>query len=373
MEGLLDGVRVVDLSRILAGPLAAQLLAEMGADVTKVESPSGDPSREIGPHVDGRSLYFAAFNTGKRGVVLDLHDPDDAARLERLLAGADVLIDNFRPDAAASLGLDPPGVARRHPQLVHVTVSGYGHDSERGGEGAFDVTVQAESGIMAVTGQPDGEPARAGVPISDLAAGMWAALGAVGALFARGRTGTGRHLEVPLLDATLPLLSYMATAALHTGVEPGRVGSGHHEVVPYRAYPTRDGGWLVVAVLADKFWPALCDALGLHVLGAEAELQTGPARRAARDRIDAAVAEALAELDRGEAKRRLDAAQVPNAPVLSVLEALGTPYVEHRGLVTEVCGNDRHYHVVRGPLATAPATPAPDLGEHQADLDPVAP
>lgn len=367
MHGLLDDVEVVDLSRILAGPFAAQLLGEMGAHVTKVEPPAGDPARQIGPHVDGRSLYFSAFNTGKRGVVLDLEDTDDRAALDGLLARADVLIENFRPDTGARLGLAPAEIAARHPQLVHVTVSGYARDSERAGEGAFDVTIQAEAGIMGVTGVSGGEPARAGVPITDLAAGMWAALGAVGALFARHRTGRGRHVEVPLLDATLPLLSYVATAALHTREEPPRVGSGHHEVVPYRAYATADDRWLVVAVLADKFWEPLCVALGLDDLRDDGRLTAGPDRRAARERVDTAVATAIARLDRDEAKRRLDAAQVPNAPVLSVLEALSTPYVRERGLVTEVAAGASSYHIVRGPLATAAPTPAPLLDERQAE------
>ncbi|MBW3664224.1 MAG: CoA transferase [Actinobacteria bacterium] len=370
MTGLLEGVRVVDLSRVLAGPFAAHVLAEMGATVTKVEAPEGDPAREIGPHADGRSLYFATFNTGKRGVVLDLTDADDRAALDRMLGDVDVLVDNFRPGAARDLGLDPQTVATRHQHLVHVTVSGYARGSERSDEGAFDVTVQAEAGIMAVTGEPGGPPARAGVPISDLAAGLWAALGALGGLVARQRTGRGTHIEIPLLDATLPLLSYMATAALHTGDEPPRVGSGHHEVVPYRAYATADGGWLVVAALADKFWPRLCDALGLTELASDPTLRTGAGRRVARDRVDQVVAGALGRLDRDEAKRRLDAAQVPNAPVLSLLEAIATPYVAARGIVVEVGEGAGAYRLVRGPLhGSQPPAAAPGLGEHQGDLE----
>ncbi|MDQ3972737.1 MAG: CoA transferase, partial [Actinomycetota bacterium] len=177
-QGLLSGVRVVDLSRVLAGPFAAQVLAEMGADVIKVEQPTGDPARGIGPHVDGRSLYFSALNTGKRGVALDLADPSGRAGLDALLASADIVVENFRPAAASALGCDPASLLVRHPGLTVVTVSGYARGSQRADSPALDLTVQAESGIMSVTGEPGGPPVRAGVPVGDLAAGLWAALAA---------------------------------------------------------------------------------------------------------------------------------------------------------------------------------------------------
>lgn len=366
---LLDGLVVVDLSRVLAGPFAARVLAELGAEVIKVESPDGDPARAIGPHQDGRSLYFATFNSGKRGVVLDLRDPADRARLDRLLDRADVVVENFRPRAAAELGLTPERLLTDHPQLVVVTVSGYARDSDRAEEGAFDVAVQAEAGIMALTGEPDGPPVRAGVPISDLAAGLWAALGAVAGVLARQRTGRGCHLEVPLLDATLPLLSYVATAALHTGVEPPPVGSGHHELVPYRAYRAADG-WVVIAVLSDKFWPPLCAALDLDDLAARADLRTVVGRRAARREIDTRIEQAVAPLRVAELVERLRTAGVPHAPVRSVLDALSTPYVEGRGLVERIATAEGDYAVVRGPLpGVRPLGPAPALGADQHLLD----
>jgi crotonobetainyl-CoA:carnitine CoA-transferase CaiB-like acyl-CoA transferase len=366
MSGLLDGVRVLELARVLAGPFGGQVLAEMGADVVKLEFPAGDWARTTSPHLDGRSLYFSSVNTGKRGVVVDPATVEGKRRLEGLLGAADVVVENFRPPAAADLGLLPDQLLARHPRVVLVTVSGYARESARSGEPAYDVSIQAEAGLMSVTGEPGGRPARAGVPISDLVAGMWAALAAVSGLVSRGRTGRGVHLEVPLLDATLPLLSYMAPAALHHGIDPPPVGSGHHVITPYGAFQTRDG-WVVVAVLADKFWPKLCDALGLGGLApaVRPELGSNQARLAVRGEVESTVAEAMAPLTTAEALARLGTAGVPHAPVLGLLGALRSPYVQTRGIVCTVDAPEGSYDVVQGPLHDGRTRrPAPALGEH---------
>lgn len=363
-RGLLTGVRVVDLSRVLAGPFGAMQLAEMGADVVKVEFPSGDPVRALGPHQGERSLYFSAVNTGKRGVVLDPATPVGRDHLEELLAAADVVVENFRPAAARALGLDAAGLRARHPHLVIVTVSGYAHGSERADEAAYDVSVQAESGVMSVTGTPGGPPNRAGVPLSDLAGGLYAALAAVSGLVSRATTGQGVHVEVPLLDATLPLLSYMATAAADAGVDPPPVSSGHHRIVPYGAYEATDG-WVVIAVLADRFWPPLCDVLGLTSLRDRPDLQANAGRLAARDEVDGAVARAIAQLTVGVAVDRLRGAGVPAAPVLGITDALATDYAKQRGMVRQVDAPEGSYTLVQGPLrAVGTDRPAPALGQH---------
>ncbi|MDH5616057.1 MAG: CoA transferase, partial [Acidimicrobiia bacterium] len=303
MSGLLDGVRVVDLSRVLAGPFAGQVLAEMGADVIKVEPPEGDMARGIGPHINGRSMYFSSLNTNKRGVVLDLTTGPGRRGLEALLDTADIVVENYRPGAIEKLGLAPEALLERHPRLVVVTISSYARGSELENEGSFDLIAQAESGIMSLTGEEGGAPVRAGVAISDLAAGLWGALGAVAAYAVALREGRGRHVEVPLLDSAMSLLTYLATSAMETGVDPGPVGSGHHNIVPYRAFATTDG-WVVVAVIGDKFWPLLCEALELDDLAARADLRTNPQRTAARHEIDATVAAALGRLSTEEALRR---------------------------------------------------------------------
>lgn len=364
MNGLLDGVRVIDLSRVLAGPYAGQVLAEMGADVIKVEPPEGDMARGIGPFVDGRSLYFSSLNTGKRGIVLDLTTEDGSAALDALLETADIVIENYRPAAVKKLGLEPADLLARHPRLVVVTISGYARGSARSADGSFDLIAQAESGIMSVTGEEGGAPVRAGVAISDLAAGLWAALGGVAAYAGRLRDGRGRHVEVPLLDSAMSLLVYMATSAMGTGVDPAPVGSGHHNIVPYRAFATRDG-WVVIAVIGDKFWPLLCNAIGLEHLAEDERLRTNPQRTASRREVDAAVEAAVARYTTDQALKRLAAAGVPHGPLNTVLEAVATPYARETAMVAEIDTPEGGYRVVQGPLRAGDAPrPAPTLGEH---------
>lgn len=368
MSGLLDDVRVIDLTRVLAGPYAGQVLAEMGADVIKVEPPEGDMARGIGPFVDGRSLYFSSLNTGKRGIVLDLTTEAGTEALHALLETADILLENYRPAAVKKLGLEPGLLLTRHPRLVIVTISGYARDSSRAADGSFDLIAQAESGIMSITGEEGGAPVRAGVAISDLAAGLWAALGGVAAYAGRLRDGRGRHVEVPLLDSAMSLLAYMATSAMGTGVDPAPVGSGHHNIVPYRAFATRDG-WVVVAVIGDKFWPLLCNAIGLEHLAGDDRFRTNPQRTDAREEVDAAVESAVARFSTEEALARLSVAGVPHGPLNTVLQAIAMPYVKETGMVGEVETSDGNYRVVQGPLRAGNSKrPAPTLGEHTNEI-----
>jgi len=368
MSGLLDGVRVVDLTRVLAGPYAGQVLAEMGADVIKVEPPEGDMARGIGPFINGRSLYFSSLNTGKRGIVLDLTTDSGSEALHALLETADIVIENYRPAAMKKLGLDPNDLLARHPRLVVVTISGYARSSSRSADGSFDLIAQAESGIMSITGEQEGAPVRAGVAISDLAAGLWAALGGVAAYSARLRDGRGRHVEAPLLDSAMSLLVYMATSAMGTGVDPAPVGSGHHNIVPYRAFATRDG-WVVISVIGDKFWPLLCNAIGLEHLADDDRLLTNDQRTGARAEVDEAVETAIAELTTEEALETLQQAGVPHGSLNTVLQAVSTPYVEETGMVAEVDSPEGSYRVVQGPLRTGnPTRPAPSLGQHTDEI-----
>lgn len=366
--GLLEGVRVVDLSGVLAGPYAASVLAEMGADVIKVEPPAGDVARAIGPHLNGVSTYFASLNTGKRGIVLDLTTDSAGAALDLLLERADIMVSNFLPSTAAKLRCDPVGVAVRHPQLVIVSITGYASDSDRSEEGAFDLIAQAESGIMSVTGEPGRPPVRAGVAISDLVTGLWGAMAATAGLAARDRDGKGRILEVPLLDSSLPLLSYMATSALATGQAPDRVGSGHHAIAPYGAYSTADG-WIVLAAIGDRFWLPLCRALDLPAAAHTERLATNAGRAAGREAVDELISAAVAPMTSRDAIRRLKAAGVPTAPINNLLEALSTPYVQAQGLVADVNAQEGSYRVIQGPLRTGPPQrPAPRLGEHTEEI-----
>jgi crotonobetainyl-CoA:carnitine CoA-transferase CaiB-like acyl-CoA transferase len=321
------------------------------------------------PHVDGRSLYFSALNSNKRGIVLDLTTEAGQEAFAALLADADILLENLRPAAARRLGLEPASLLERRPELVVVSISGYARDSAWSEVPALDLTAQAETGIMSVTGEPGGPPVRAGVPVGDLAAGMWAAMAALAGTVDRLRTGRGRAIEVPLIDATLTLTSYVATAAAHTGEDPPPVGSGHHSVAPYRAYPTMDG-WVAIAVIGDRFWPALTAALELDEAGFDGlDLARNVARNAHREAVDAAVVTALSRLRVEEVCTRLADAGVPHAPVNGMVDALATPYVVERGMVAEVAAPEGSYRTVRGPLNDGRAVrPAPGLGEHTAEV-----
>jgi len=366
---LLDGVRVLDLSRVLAAPFTGRVLAEMGAEVVKVEYGRGDPAHAIGPHWGERSLYYSSLNSGKKGIRLDLTSRDGLRALDDLLAASDVVIENFRASTAKALGLEPRRLLQRHPRLVITSVTSYARDSERSDEGAFDLTIQAEAGIMSVTGEPGRPPVRAGVPISDLAAGMWAVAATLGALFARERDGAGRHVEVPMLDAALPLLAYVGTTALAAEHDPEPVGSGHHDAAPYGAYGTRDG-WVVIAALSDKFWLALCGALGLEELARRDDLATNVGRAVARAEVDAAVAAKVAELTTAEALAQLRRADVPHAPVNGAIAALTAPYVAERGLLERVDSPEGTYYVATTPLKEEGVRlhAAPTVGEHTGEV-----
>jgi crotonobetainyl-CoA:carnitine CoA-transferase CaiB-like acyl-CoA transferase len=299
---------------------------------------------------------------------LDLTTGPGRRGLEGLLDTADIVIENYRPRAIEKLGLEAGSLIERHPRLVVVSISSYARGSDREHEGSYDLIAQAETGIMSLTGEEGGAPVRAGVAISDLAAGLWGALGAVAAYAVAIRDDRGRHVEVPLLDSAMSLLSYVATSAMGTGMDPGPVGSGHHNIVPYRAFATADG-WVVVAVLGDKFWPLLCDALELEELAAEVDLRINRRRTADRERIDAAVSGALGRLTTEEALRRLATAGVPHAPLNTVLQAVASPYVQQAGMVAEVDSPEGPYRVVQGPLRSGNIVrPAPGLGEHTREV-----
>ena len=357
---LLEGVKVLDLSRILAGPFATQSLAQMGADVIKVESPEGDPSRRIGPFAGERSLYFSSLNTGKRSVVIDLRA--DRPSLDPLLDWADIVVDNFRPGSLEQLGLNIDSIRETRPELVWISVTGYRSDSARAQEPAYDLSAQAEGGIMAVTGDADGPPVRAGVAISDLATGLWAATAALGAYPRRLLSGEGAHLEIPLVDSTMTLLSYVATSAAFTGKEPGRVGSGHHTLVPYGAYPTRDG-WIALAIIGDKFWHRLVATFNLEV----GDWGTNEQRRGERGRVDEVVAEAFAAYTTNELSEILAGADIPHSPIRGVLELMADEY--GAGATQDFQTESAPYRLVNAPTGPVPGLrPAPRLGEHTKEV-----
>jgi crotonobetainyl-CoA:carnitine CoA-transferase CaiB-like acyl-CoA transferase len=318
---MLNGTRIVDFSRILAGPLATMMLGDLGADVIKVERPGGgDDTRGWGPPFDerGESAYYLSVNRNKLSLVADLDSPKDRTLIAELIQGADVVVDNFRLGALERRGLAPEAFVARHPRLIWCTISGFGPVSDRPG---YDFIAQAEGGWMAITGEPRGGPMKVGVAVADVVAGKDAAIAVLAALVARATSGNGRRIHVSLAASATAALVNVAQNALVTGREAARFGNGHANLVPYDLFSTSDRP-IVIAVGSDAQWRSLVRALELPDLAADAALATNAGRLANRDRVIGALAARLGARPAAAWRRALDTAGVPNGVVKSVLEAL---------------------------------------------------
>jgi crotonobetainyl-CoA:carnitine CoA-transferase CaiB-like acyl-CoA transferase len=355
----LAGIRVIDASRVLAGPFATMLLADLGAEVIKVEPPDGDESRAWGPPwwgdpADRRSAYFASVNRNKRSVVLDLRTDAGRATLDRLLATADLLFHNYRPSTAARLGLQADALQARHPRLVVATVTGFtGDDADRP---AYDLLAQAVSGLMSITGEPDGPPMKVGVAVVDLLAGLECAVGALAALVGRGRTAS---VQVSLVEAGIGALINVLGGHLATGQAPMRQGNAHANIAPYQAFAARDGH-LVIACGNDRQFGRLLLALGLR--DADGRFATNPQRIAARDELSARIEAATKVRGRDELLSALRAADVPAGSVNTVAEALASM---GDGWARELDGIRMAPSGIRmDGTGVVPRLPPPLLGEH---------
>jgi CoA:oxalate CoA-transferase len=362
----LHGIRVLDLTRMLAGPYATMLLADMGADVIKVEDPAGDPIRRMGPpfEPDGRSAYFMAVNRNKRSVVLDLRTERDRVRFLRLVATADAVVDNFRAGVMERLRLTPASLRAVKPDIVTCSLTAFGGDGPYRDLPAFDLVLQAMGGGMSITGEPGGAPTRSGIPMGDLAGGIFAALAVCAALLKRERTGEGEHVDLSLLDVQVSLLTYVAQYHLTDGQVPGPVGSGHQSVVPYQAFATADGH-VVVAVFGENFWAPLCRVLRLEDLAAR--YPDNASRYAHREAVVACIQRRLAERTTDEWVAALRAAGVPGGPVNTIDRVLHDPQVRHRGMVA----TDGERDLLGNPIKTGALDrfrPAPALGQDDAEL-----
>ncbi len=336
----LQGIVIVDLSRILAGPFAAQLLADLGAEVSKVESPAGDPTRRWGPPfagddpTAGDSAYFRCANRGKRTVEIDLDQTGGRARLDALLDDADVLVENFRPASAKRLGLRPDELRARFPRLVVASIRSFASDTEARDRPGYDFLAQAEAGWMSVTGEPDGRPAKVGIALVDVLAGLYLANGIQAALAHRARTGVALHVEVPLMEAALAGLVNVGSGVLMTGRSPRRFGNGHPNIVPYQTFRVADGE-VAIAVGNDRQFADLMRALDLDAtFAAEPGWCTNPGRVVDRERVVQAIEAATMARTRSEILRICETAQVAAGPVRTVDEALLGPEGQlHRAVV----------------------------------------
>ncbi|WP_231493864.1 CaiB/BaiF CoA-transferase family protein [Nocardiopsis sp. CNT312] len=330
----LAGVRVADLSRVLAGPYATMLLADMGAEVVKVEQPGrGDDTRSWGPpwaapadggaDARGESAYFLSVNRNKRSLAVDLKDPEGLAAVQDLCASSDVVVQNFRPGVADRLGLGHADVSARNPAVVYCSVSGFGPEHTPGTRPGFDLIVQAESGLMATTGPAEGPPSKAGVAITDVLTGLNAAVGILGALMRARATGRGEHVSASLINSTLSGLVNLTQQALTSGTEPPRMGNAHTTIVPYQAFPTADAE-LVLAVGNDSLYQRLCTAMDRPDLAEDPRYATNPDRVAHREELVGQISDVLRTRSADHWMEVLTGAGVPVGRVRGVLDALRT-------------------------------------------------
>lgn len=373
----LDGIRVVDLSQVMAGPFCSMLLGDLGADVIKIEPPSGDLSRSMG----GRHLRlhgqdnapFLALNRNKRSVVLDLKQRADLLKVRALLGTADVLLESFRPGVMQRHGLHYEALSDLHPRLIYASISGFGSTGPWADRPGFDLIAQGMSGILSITGEPGGPPVKCGVPVSDLAAGLYAANGIMAALLARERTGRGQRVDTSLFEAALGLSVWEATEFWATGRAPQPMGSAHRLNAPYQAFRAADG-YLTIAAITSRQWQQLCVVLGREALAADARFDTNEARMSNRDALTREIEAALAAQTVGTWVTWLREAGVPAGSILDYAQVFAAPHTTARAMVETI------EHPVEGTIRTLGTPvklsdtpprvrrPPPLLGQHTGEI-----
>jgi crotonobetainyl-CoA:carnitine CoA-transferase CaiB-like acyl-CoA transferase len=364
----LDGITVLDLTRVLSGPYCTMLLADMGARVIKVEQPGkGDDTRAWGPpFLEGESAYFLSINRNKESVTLDFKHAEGRAVLDRLIAKADVLVENFRPGTLTRIGLDYATLSAQYPRLVYCSISGFGHSGPRSKQPGYDAIMQAEGGLMSITGAADSPPVRLGVAIVDIVSGMFAAYGVAMALLARERTGRGQEVDLAMLDATVALLTYQAGNYFASGKVPARLGNRHPSIVPYETFSASDGEF-VLAVGNDEQWRRFC---AVAELPADERFTTNRQRVSGYDALRPFVADRLREMPRQFWIDGLTKAGVPCGSVRNFDELFADPQLDAREMIAMV------EHATIGPMKAlgipiklsdtpgAVRTPPPTLGQH---------
>ena len=379
-HGPLAGIRVVDLSTVLAGPYATMVLADLGADVIKVEPPDGDSTRGWGPPWVGDGLsrtaaYYLAVNRNKRSLRLDLKSHEGSEVLRRLVVEGDVLVENLRAGSLERMGFGEATLHALNPRLIHLAISGYGTTGPAAGRPGYDFVIQAVGGLMSITGERDadgGRPTKVGVAISDVVTGLYAAIGILAALIGRGESG-GQRVDVSLLGSTLAVLVNQAQNAFVTGRAPGRLGNAHPNIVPYETFVTADGE-VAVGVGSERQWPRFCEAIGIPELAADPRFATNGDRVVHREALRPLIAERLATRPSAEWAAVLDEADVPNGAVADVLKAFASPEAAALGMAAEVehpslgvirqAGIPLAFTATPGAIRTAP----PLLGEHTDEI-----
>ena len=368
----LDGLIVADLSRVLAGPYCSMMLADLGATVIKVESPAGDDTRTWSPpEKNGVATYYMSINRNKRSIVLDFRDPDDVALAHELFRRADVALENFMPGTLAKFGLDYDTAASINPRLIYLSISGFGPAGGARLPG-YDLVVQAVSGLMSLTGEPDGPPYRAGVALFDVMTGLHGAIGVLAALEQRRRTGLGQHVEVDLLSSALSGLVNQSGGYTAAGVVPYRMGNAHPSVYPYELLPTKDRD-VIVAAANDRQFRAFCEVIGLAALADDERFSSNAQRTTNRQVLRPILVERLATWEADELFAELNAAGVPCGPVNTIGQ--GVELAEQLGLAPRITvgEGEREVDLIRNPIGFGAGAlrydlPPPLLGEHSDEI-----
>lgn len=371
----LDGIRVIDLSMFLAGPFCTQQLADLGAEVIKIEPIQGDSTRLLPPHFhEGESLYFISTNRSKKDLALDLMSPQGRDVLYKLVATADIVIDNFRPGVTAKLGVDYATLSAINPRIICCSISGFGQDGPYAKKPAYDMIVQALSGGMSMTCEAGARPVRAGIPIGDICAGLNAIIGVLAALQERTRSGKGQFIDISMLDVQVAMLSYQGVYHLYSGEVPGGQGRGHTAIPTYASFLASDGRDVLICANTEKMWVALCDAMERSDLTRDPRFLTNELRHAHRTELEPVLAAEFAARTSIDWLERLEARGVACAPVNNVAEALQDPQVISREMVRTVAHvRGGQIGVLGNPIkmsrsVTAPFVSPPLLGQHAQDL-----
>ncbi len=369
-RGPLAGIKVLDFSRILSGPYASMVLADLGAEVVKVEPVgSGDETRNFPPFKGPLSHYFIALNRSKKSITLDLKSPEGAKIARDLARKSDVVLENFRPGVMDRLGLGYETLRADNPGLVYCSITGFGRNSPHGDKPAFDIVAQALSGVMDVNREPGQPPNKLGIPLGDMAGSIFSLFGLLAALVERNTTGHGRHVEIAMLDSLIAMQGYLSQIYFVSGNSPQPVGTRHPSIVPYGAFPTRDGH-VIVACLTERFWHNFARCLGREDLITDPRFAEYEKRLENRDALEPVICEIMEKDTTEYWLGRLTEFDVPNAPILSIAESLEQEHVAARGLIETVTHPDvGNMQLVRGPIRFDGEGPAPArapalLGEH---------
>ena len=373
MAAPLDGIRVIELARILAGPWAGQTLADLGADVIKVEAPEGDDTRRWGPPFiqaggEKTAAYFHATNRGKRGITCDFRTAEGQETVRKLIADADVVIENFKVGGLEKYGLDYASLRKVNPRLVYCSITGFGQDGPYAHRAGYDFIIQGMSGLMSVTGPADGQPQKVGVAVTDVFTGVYAATAILAALVQRGRTGEGQHIDMALMDVATSVMANQAMNYLASGKAPGLMGNAHPNLAPYAVFDCKDG-WLILATGNDGQYQRLCKILGLEAMASDAKFLTNVDRIANRAEMTERLTAATKTWAKADLLAACEAEGVPAGPINDLAEVFADPQVVARKLQIAPEGMKG----VRSPMSFSGAElaldrPAPRLGQHQDEV-----